>query len=824
MTTRQHALFTTLSLGPDLEITQGGEVIQPGADSLSNARTARASVGQSVGAWNVELMAWGTAVAPIAPDALSAVVGIVTEDADLSDYVGADAYGIGYDLAAGDILSGGSVVATVGPAFEGDIIGVAIDMAAATVTFAVNGTPVHTEAFSSSIGGGPVYPAASMGSGDEADGRIFMNAGQRAFEYPVADSSGWYSIPTTIDTIRFSEGATYYTAETDSIPNLEFLGVIGQASVNIVRGLNFWTWGSTRSRGSAAEFVVNNPLGEFDSLIEANVRDLDVTLHEIANASLPFSSATLIGSFVLERVTVVDDGRLKLTLREKSAVLDQPLQTRLYLPNAPEEIANRPVQICIGACRSVTPTFLREDSSGLQYQAADTACSFGQLRDSGDLLLLPDDWSVLPGAQVISLVAPPAGKLTLDVSSVGGEGGTTPPATNFLPAALASYSSSIDVSQTVPGSGIFLFGGTGAITGEVFSLLQLDSVLTAGTSYRLSFSLTMPAGVADDGTPRRFSVGQGVSADFLQNVVFSATGTGVYTETFTAAITGPITFALRGLPGSPSNNATMIGATCIEVLDIQDLQVAAIRLPAFVREILGRRKGYAESQWSSADLDAIDAETGYGLGLLASEPINVEDVLQAALVGFSACTWQDSAGVLRFARLRDPADDTPVGTITADEMLADLIVTPDDAPGLTAQIAGQRNWTVLDATDFVSDYDDVPIALRKLLGRRFRVTRTTGVPFPSEYAHARGASPPLETLIDEPLSLQAEIDRVGAIYQTVRKRYTVQIPIAALPAYELDEVWTLQYPRYGLQAGKNCLIVEIAENRTAKTAVLTLWG
>ena len=57
MNTRQHSLFDPASLGPDLEITQGGEVIQPGADSLTNERAARASQPQVTGVWSVEFMA-----------------------------------------------------------------------------------------------------------------------------------------------------------------------------------------------------------------------------------------------------------------------------------------------------------------------------------------------------------------------------------------------------------------------------------------------------------------------------------------------------------------------------------------------------------------------------------------------------------------------------------------------------------------------------------------------------------------------------------------------------------------------------------------------
>ena len=110
MTTRTHALFSAATAGPDLDITQGGEVLLPADTGLSNARTARASVGQSVGLWSVEFMSWAV------NDGLSAIVGIATADADLSDYLGADAFGIGLDLASGEILTAGAVAAAVATA------------------------------------------------------------------------------------------------------------------------------------------------------------------------------------------------------------------------------------------------------------------------------------------------------------------------------------------------------------------------------------------------------------------------------------------------------------------------------------------------------------------------------------------------------------------------------------------------------------------------------------------------------------------------------------------------------------------------------------
>jgi hypothetical protein len=826
MTTRTHALFTAATSGPDLDITQGGEVLLPADTGLSNARTARASVGQSVGLWSVEFMSWAV------NDGLSAIVGIATADADLSDYLGADAFGIGLDLASGEILTAGAVAATVTPVLSGAIVSVQADLADGAVTFYVDGVPVHTEPFTSSLLGETFFPAASIGSDSEADGRVFLNAGQRAFEYPLADSDGWYTVPVTIDTLRFADSQSYFSATTDDIPNAEYRGSISQSAVTLVRALNFWPWGGTQSRGAAAQFILLDPDGEYDSLIGANVRDLPVTIHQVPNGSTPFASAELLGTFVIERVEALNDGQKRVTLRSSSAALDQPLQDRLFLPNLAEDVANRPVPIVIGVARSIAPVLyddgvMSSDSLPL-YQVADTAMQgFGTLRDKGDPLAIGVDWAIRTGGQSIELYENPQGKLTLDVSSIGGD-----TVTNIVPTTRTDWDSSVNVTGTTT----YTFGdGSLTINGRLESYLTEGSVLTAGRSYGFILTIdSMSEGVSQTGVPVRVSIGEGVTADvngpILDSPHFSATSAGTYTGSFTAVATGPLTLGLRGVV-TITNAAVVSRFEVFEAADTSSDTLQPATLAQFAREVLQTRGGLTAEQWSESDADAIDTATGYaGLGYWTREPVSVGQALQLALTSYSACYWQDAAGVIRFSRLIDPAAQTPTGTITQDEMKADLAVSRDDAPGLTAQIAGRRNWEVLDPTDFVTDFVEVPFAIRRELSRRFRAVRTTGVPFPSEYAHARGATDPLETLLDSPADLQAEIDRVAALYQTVRYFYLFSVPIDAVGQYELGQTWTLRYsdkdgnPRYELGAGKPCMITSITEDRVNRVATLRMWG
>src|SRR5690606_37245047 len=142
-------------------------------------------------------VAWGE-------DDIEGAVGIATADASLSTYVGGDAWGIGYRLEAGQIRSGGVSLATVPVVEKGQAVGVLLQLEGPepSVTFYLQGEIVHTESLSETAWQGVEwYPAASLGSDLEADLQNFMNAGQRAPEFPNASADGWSTLDPTIDAI-----------------------------------------------------------------------------------------------------------------------------------------------------------------------------------------------------------------------------------------------------------------------------------------------------------------------------------------------------------------------------------------------------------------------------------------------------------------------------------------------------------------------------------------------------------------------------------------------------------------------------------------------
>jgi len=239
---------------------------------------------------------------------------------------------------------------------------------------------------------------------------------------------------------------------------------------------------------------------------------------------------------------------------------------------------------------------------------------------------------------------------------------------------------------------------------------------------------------------------------------------------------------------------------------------------------LFRRIGKAA--WSSADVAAIDAATGYaGIGYYAGDPVPVRQALSAILPTYGAGWWQDADGVLRFGRVVDP--DT-VGVLAFDlvaaDLAADLVAIPDEAPGLSRRMAYQPNARVLSAGDLVTDLVDVPVWRRNELTAPWRGQVYSAKPLAPRYRHADSA-PPLVSCFWRAPDAQAEIDRVCGLYARARQFFELRLH----GAWDLldvmpGQIGRLTYPRYGLQAGRKLLVRRVQRNPATGEVALILWG
>lgn len=812
--TRLYSTFDPAALGASLALEQANTVVYTTAVGDIN-RTVRALYGKSGYSWFVEFAAWGDGTI-----ANLVSLGLVNDAASLSTYVGGDANGWGYRLAEGQIHNNGASTDTVTAGAKGDIVGVWLDVpdgATATATWFLNGEAIHSETLPDT---GPWYPAASIGTTDDEDVmRVWINGGQRDFEFPVPGVDGWYEFPPDVPTLRIAT-RDYIAPPSDPIPNAVWEGRISEDSIEIVQQLVFWPDGGRSTQGSAVNVTVANGDGALDGWLDLDARELPVSLQRI-QTGYSILDATDVAEMLVDDVIVQDDGSVRFTFTGGMQAFDAPLQSRIFPPSADPVVAGKPFPILLGAARSVTPTLV--DPVNRIYQVSDAGLpGWGWVRDKGaplDPNDIPPGYVINPDGS-ITLETDAIGKLTVDASSTGG--GTLPTLADDI---------WLGYGNPFTGSGATLLNfdqQSGASFQALSNAVLTSSSLLSRPYFALS-TATMDAGrsyryrINLGNLPPNHSFGQpAVSLSTPTGIPIAVmTAPGIYEGVFTATSTFvPRVQMTNALTGT---TATIRQAFILEIPDDYDPAVLqAITLTEFVQEIVEGRFGLPPSAWSRADTEAIDLATGYaGIGFFASESMTVRQALDAVLDSYTACAWVDEQGVLRFTRLTPPEDEVPVGEITGADLLADIQVRPDLAPALTTQIDFRKNWTVLNDTDFVTDFVVVPMAVRSVLTRTYQGIVASAIPLSATYANAVNAEP-MNLLLDVEADAQAEVNHVTGYYSTLRKFYTTEV--SAELGVQIGQVWTLRYPRYGLDAGKNLLVSRVSRRIGSETVAITLRG
>lgn len=228
--------------------------------------------------------------------------------------------------------------------------------------------------------------------------------------------------------------------------------------------------------------------------------------------------------------------------------------------------------------------------------------------------------------------------------------------------------------------------------------------------------------------------------------------------------------------------------------------------------------------WSVTDAQAISTAAGSPpIGLYASQQISARAAMAMMLSTFGAWYWQDASGVLRLSRIADPEGMTPALVLDAIDLEGDVTHTADTAPGLTTRMAYRLNARQMRDSEFVTDFVDVPADLRAALSapQGGVVTATGAGTLPEEYRHALEADP-YPSLFADDVGAQTEINRVVALYQTVRRNWIVQTRAATPPLP--GQCCLLTYPRHGLESGRKLLVRRVEHNPATGQLKLTLWG
>jgi hypothetical protein len=259
--------------------------------SGSGYGVSRATFGVTSGKYYWE----GTVVGVTDPSGSTgrANIGIQTQQASLNNYIGADAYGWMYNFDGLKINNATS--ASYGATYiTNDVIGVALDMTAGTLTFYKNGVS-QGQAYSGLTG--TILPAFSADSADNSSGWV-ANFGQRPFAYTPPTgfvALNTFNLPTaTIVKSNTVMDATLYTGNgsTQTITNAAGfqpdLVWAKDRSANFEGGI----YDSVRGTGTTASLTPSSTRAE-----SGNTTDFNLTSFN----SNGFSLGTTSGTNVLNR-------------------------------------------------------------------------------------------------------------------------------------------------------------------------------------------------------------------------------------------------------------------------------------------------------------------------------------------------------------------------------------------------------------------------------------------------------------------------------------------------------------------------------------------
>ena len=227
------------------------------SSSSSTNTINRSTIGVSSGKWYWEVTQLS---------ANEILVGIANASASLTAYLGSNANGWGYNSANGSKYNNGSGVAYGATYTTNDVIGVALDMDAGTLTFYKNNT-TQGQAYSGLTG--TIFPSISAGTTSTS---LAVNFGQRPFTY--TPPSGFvalntFNLPTpTIGATASTQANKYFDAKLYT----------GTGSSLNVTGLSFQpdlVW--IKERNGAADHALYDAVRGVQKQLESNTTTAETT-------------------------------------------------------------------------------------------------------------------------------------------------------------------------------------------------------------------------------------------------------------------------------------------------------------------------------------------------------------------------------------------------------------------------------------------------------------------------------------------------------------------------------------------------------------------
>ena len=369
------------------------------------------------------------------------------------------------------------------------------------------------------------------------------------------------------------------------------------------------------------------------------------------------------------------------------------------------------------------------------------------------------------------------------------------------------------------------------------------AIVRNGSANSVIFQHTAPAGdtrwigMRSDGKPllqagRRYSVAITCSSltsgplylmlDGSDRMLGQLNSTGTSTFQFVADVTGAV--LLRSGLGTPMN--ALVTAVVVQLLTVPET------LPEIIRELLVNRASIPAADIDWASLLAVDDGANASTRLASFQRGQSTYLRLVREIMDSFCGWcvPNRLGQLSFGAMREPSW-TPILFLDKTNIAGPPAPTVDLAPGLTTTLAGARNHS-----PFGSDSDiatSVDPATRALLTAEYTVIRTAAAalieagltPVSQVLSQAINAAAK-GTWLQQPDAIQTMVNRIATLWRPTRTLWQVTALLTATQADALEPGQTLRltYPRFGLDTGRNLLVLGVRSGFFGRRVKLTLWG
>lgn len=213
---------------------------------------------------------------------------------------------------------------------------------------------------------------------------------------------------------------------------------------------------------------------------------------------------------------------------------------------------------------------------------------------------------------------------------------------------------------------------------------------------------------------------------------------------------------------------------------------------------------------------AFEAAYPQPVGLFLDDDAGLLEVLDDLVESVGAHYGFNRAGQLTIGRVEAPS--TTVVAAFGDREILDIERVAVSRPIWRQRIAYRRYWRTLDEAGVagsVSDEDRADIGER----HRYETAEDTTV----SDRHPLAEESDRETLLSESADAAAEASRQVTLFGADRDAFRVRLKTQPF-AIELGATITLTYPRYGLEAGRNLVVIGMVEDAAVNEVTLDLWG